>query len=235
MKSRLVLRLLRLVAAASALSSVKAFSTDTIGDTKATRIRANVHGFARTKNAFPIVTGESSSSMAAWPLSFGSPCKLPKVGEDGMYHIANEAEYRSLLEANPDKLIVLKVYSEWCKTCKAMAPRFEALARGIEANHRGGPPLPIIWATMPYRKDNNHFIRRTLGVKAVPSVQLYAGNGVMVESFPCGPAKVTKILLPKLVDLIASQVDVSTGTLKPVVPNATTTHKAVTNIQKLHP
>ena len=144
---------------------------------------------------------------------------------------------RSLLEANHDKLIVLKVYSKWCKSCKAMGPKFEALARGIEANHRGGPALPIIWATLPYNQDTSHFARRTLGVKKVPSVQLYAGNGVMVDSFPCGPAKVKTVLLPKMAALVTNHVDVSTGTLRTIAANATgtATNQAATDIRKLRP
>lgn len=232
MEVSIILRLVLLVVVASATSMVKAFSppasevATTVGAVKLTSMQRSM----RIKNVVPIVTGGSSSSLAAWGLSFGAPSKLPKVGKDGMYHISNEDEYRSLLEANPDKLIVLKVYSKWCKTCKAMAPKFEALARGIERNPRGGSTLPIVWATLPYSKDTNHFVRRTLAVKAVPSVQLYAGNGVLVDSFPCGPAKVTKILLPKLVDLITNHVDVSTGTLKPAAAN-----QVASDLRKLHP
>lgn len=241
MVSKLVPQLFLLLAITTAPSLVNAFllpfsdALNSSGVMKMTNFFKSMENTEQTKNAFPIATSRSSSSLTAWRLPFGAANKLPKVGEDGMYHIASEEEYRALVDANHDKLIVLKIYSTWCKTCKAMAPKFEALARGIGTNHRGGSTLPIVWATLTYCEETNRFVRGTLGVKAVPSVQLYAGNGVLVDSFPCGPTKVSKILLPKLIDLIAKHVDVSTGTLKIVPANATAANDTTTNISKLHP
>lgn len=241
MVTMLVPRLFLLLAMTIAPSLVNAFlppssnELNTFGAMKTNRIFRSMESSIQTKNASPIATSVSSSSLSAWRLPFGTTTKLPKVGKDGMYHITNEEEYRALVDANPDKLIVLKVYSTWCKTCKAMAPKFEALARGIETNHRKGSTLPIVWATLSYCKETSSFVRRTLGVKAVPSVQLYAGNGVLVDSFPCGPSKVSKILLPKLIDLIADHVDVSTGTLKTMPESVTAVNDATTDISKLRP
>jgi len=156
---------------------------------------------------------ESPSALNAWPSSFGSASKQsPKIGKDGLYHITTEEEYRILLEENPDKLVVLKVFSPWCKTCKAMAPKFQALAKGLGT--KGNLQLPIIWISLAYSKDLRAFVTSTLKVRAVPSVILYAGNGVQVDSFPCGPPKVATVLQPKLVDLISTHIDHSTNTLK---------------------
>lgn len=116
------------------------------------------------------------------------------------------------MEENPDKLVVLKVFSPWCKTCKAMAPKFQALAKGLAT--KGNLQLPIVWISLAYSKDLRAFVKSTLKIRAVPSVILYAGNGVRVDSFPCGPPKVATILQPKLVDLISTHVDYSTNTLK---------------------
>ena len=154
--------------------------------------------------------------------------QLPKLGKNGLYQITNEDEYRTLLEHNADKLIVLKVFAPWCKTCKALAPKFQALARGLGGvnnistttsnnNKNNELLLPIIWAELPHSKRNKDFVKSVLGISALPSVQLYAGNGMKVESFPCGPSKVTTILKPKLTQLIKDHVDIPTRQLKGVI------------------
>ena len=154
--------------------------------------------------------------------------QLPKLGKNGLYQITNEVEYRTLLEHNADKLIVLKVFAPWCKTCKALAPKFQALARGLGGvnnistttsnnNKNNELLLPIIWAELPHSKRNKDFVKSVLGISALPSVQLYAGNGMKVESFPCGPSKVTTILKPKLTQLIKDHVDIPTRQLKGVI------------------
>mmetsp|Transcript_10770 Transcript_10770/g.11548 ORF Transcript_10770/g.11548 Transcript_10770/m.11548 type:complete len:154 (+) Transcript_10770:137-598(+) len=68
--------------------------------------------------------------------------QIPKLGKNGLYLITNEEEYRTLLNHNADKLIVLKVFAPWCKTCKALEPKFQALARGLSATNGADVALP---------------------------------------------------------------------------------------------
>ncbi len=111
------------------------------------------------------------------------------------------------MEENRDALIVLKVFSPWCKSCKALAPKFQALAKE-NAN------LPIIWISLAYTKENRHLVRSKLGVNAVPYILLYAGDSELISSFRCGPTKVGTILRPKLADVISNHIDLSTRALK---------------------
>jgi len=143
--------------------------------------------------------------------------QIPKLGKNGLYLITNEEEYRTLLNHNADKLIVLKVFAPWCKTCKALEPKFQALARGLSATNGADVALPIIWAELPHSKRNKDFVKSVIGVSALPSVQLYAGNGMKVDTFPCGPSKVSTILKPKLSQLILEHVDMPTKQLKVIV------------------
>ncbi|OEU09013.1 hypothetical protein FRACYDRAFT_164115, partial [Fragilariopsis cylindrus CCMP1102] len=88
-----------------------------------------------------------------------------------------------LLTANPDKLIILKVFAPWCKACKGLAPKFQALTRDEKYKN-----LPMVWASLNIQ--NNKDFVKSIGVLALPTVQLYAGNGSKVDTFPCGPSKV---------------------------------------------
>jgi len=126
-----------------------------------------------------------------------------------LYHITNEAEYKSLLDASKDKLIVLKVFAPWCKACKGLAPKFQGLVR--DEKYKG---LPIVWADLNIQ-GNKDFVK-SIGVLALPTVQLYAGNGLKTDTFPCGPSKVP-ILKRKLVKLVNENVDAKTRMLKTTV------------------
>merc|ERR1711971_1045369 len=95
---------------------------------------------------------------------------LPEFGSDGMYHITNEEEYKALLDANPDKLIIMKVFAPWCRACKGLEPKFKALSR-----HDKYSNLPIVWAS--FNMLGNTAFVKSIGVLAVPTVQVYAGNG----------------------------------------------------------
>lgn len=134
---------------------------------------------------------------------------LPEFGADGLYHITNEAEYKAVLENNKDKLIVLKVFAPWCKACKGLAPKFQGLVRDKKYKD-----LPIVWADLNIQ-GNKDFVK-SIGVLALPTVQLYTGNGVKTDTFPCGPSKVP-VLKRKLIKLVNDNVDAKTRLLKTTV------------------
>jgi thiol-disulfide isomerase/thioredoxin len=216
---------------------VESFSTSSLPTVKPQRSSSSSSSPVALSSSFP----SSSTQLAIASMRSTMPVvkqqtrrrrrrqqQLPKLGKNGLYQITNEDEYRTLLEHNADKLIVLKVFAPWCKTCKALAPKFQALARGLGGvnkmstttsnnNKNNELLLPIIFAELPHSKRNKDFVKLVLGISALPSVQLYAGNGMKVESFPCGPSKVSTILKPKLAQLIKEHVDIPTRQLKGVI------------------
>mmetsp|Transcript_2996 Transcript_2996/g.7178 ORF Transcript_2996/g.7178 Transcript_2996/m.7178 type:complete len:685 (-) Transcript_2996:462-2516(-) len=137
---------------------------------------------------------------------------LPEFGPDGVWHITNEDEYKALLDNNQDKLIVLKVFAPWCKACKGLAPKFQRLV-----NDETYKTLPVVWADLNIQ-GNKDFVK-TIGVLALPTVQLYAGGGLKVDTFPCGPSKVPT-LKRKLIKLVNDHVDAKTRLLKSTVAPA---------------
>lgn len=113
---------------------------------------------------------------------------------------------RAFLEANPDKLILVKIFAPWCRACKGLEPRFLQISKDDKYKD-----LPILWADLTIQH-NKDFVK-TLGVLALPSVQFYAGSAGLVESFPCGPSKVP-ILKRKLAQFIHDHIDTTTHQLK---------------------
>ena len=111
-------------------------------------------------------------------------------------------------------MIVLKVFAPWCKACKGLAPKFQGLVRDEKYKD-----LPIIWADLNIQ-GNKDFVK-SIGVLALPTVQLYAGGGTKIDTFPCGPSKVP-ILKRKLVSLVNEHVDAKTRMLKTTVAGYST-------------
>lgn len=112
---------------------------------------------------------------------------------------------RALIDHHKDKLIVLKVYAPWCKACKGLEPKFNALVRDPKYDS-----LPIVWADLSIQ-NNKEFVK-SIGVLALPTIQFYA-RGQRMETFACGPSKVP-ILKRKLVQFINEHVDPKTYALK---------------------
>ena len=69
----------------------------------------------------------------------------------------------------------------------------------------------MVWASLNIQ-GNKEFIK-SIGVLALPTVQFYAGQGLRVDTFPCGPSKVP-ILKKKLVQFVNEHVDAKTRQLK---------------------
>jgi thiol-disulfide isomerase/thioredoxin len=87
-------------------------------------------------------------------------------------------EYRELLAANPDKLIVTKWYADFCRSCKAMDLKYKKLA--IER-----PDVIFVAINVAESKE----LKQAHGVNVIPQVHMHAGHLGLVESFTCGPSK----------------------------------------------
>jgi thiol-disulfide isomerase/thioredoxin len=104
----------------------------------------------------------------------------PLLGDDGIYHITNREEYDALLQANPDQIIVLKVYAPWCRACKGLEPKFAGMVHDPKYE-----TLPVLFADLSIQH-NKAFVQQ-IGVLALPTIQFYIGQAVQ-DNFPCGPS-----------------------------------------------
>ena len=130
---------------------------------------------------------------------------FPVLRDDGVYEITNKQEHQAFLEANQDKLVVLKVFAPWCRACKGLAPKYLSVVRDEKYKK-----LPIVWAQLTIQH-NKDFVK-SIGVVALPTIQFYIG-GAISDTFPCGPSKFP-ILKKKLAQLVNANVDPTTFQVK---------------------
>jgi len=133
---------------------------------------------------------------------------MPGLSREGIYSITSQEQYKALLAAHPDKIIIMKFFAPWCRACKGMAPKFIQVSRDDRYK-----PLPLIWGEMSVQ--NNKDFVKSIGILALPSVNIYAGGAGLVESFPCGPSKIP-ILKRKIAEVVNERVDATSLLLKEV-------------------
>jgi len=103
-----------------------------------------------------------------------------KVDQD-MIEISNNIvtirtleDYRHVLKNNEEKIIVVRFYAEWCKSCKAMAPYFYRLAR---------KRTDILFLGVPITNKNID-LHQGLGVPSAPFGHIYHPDAGLVEELP---------------------------------------------------
>eukprot|EP00970_Alexandrium_tamarense_P003482 scaffold542_cov202-Alexandrium_tamarense.AAC.33 len=103
------------------------------------------------------------------------------------------------LAANPDKLMVIKFYAPWCRACKAVEPKYVQISKDPQYSS-----IPIVFGQLSVQ--HNKAYVKSLGILALPSMQIYAGSEGLVENFPCGPSKIP-MLKRKITETINAKVD----------------------------
>jgi len=126
--------------------------------------------------------------------------------KDNIWQLSNKKQHAAFLANNQDKIVILKFYAPWCRACKGLAPKYRQIV-----NDKKYSNLPLEFAELNVQ-DNRDFVK-SVGVLALPSVQIYCGSEGLIENFPCGPSK-TPILKKKIMTIINSRVDPATRGLK---------------------
>ncbi len=103
--------------------------------------------------------------------------------------------------------MVIKFYAPWCRACKSVEPKFVQISK--DPKFTDG--IPIIFGQMSVQ--HNKAYVKSLGIMALPSMQIYAGSEGLVENFPCGPSKIP-MLKRKLTETINTKVDPESLLLK---------------------
>jgi thiol-disulfide isomerase/thioredoxin len=84
-------------------------------------------------------------------------------------------EYKKHVVEEPSKLVVVRFYAPWCKSCKAAEPMFKKLV-----SRYGGETGSVKFVQVPLTKETA-YIHEGLGVPSVPYAHIYHPEGGLVE------------------------------------------------------
>lgn len=103
-----------------------------------------------------------------------------------------------VLEENEDRLMAIKFYAPWCKTCQRLGIDFGRFARtwGDGVSNESSTLGRIQCAEVEFKSaESSQWVTEDLQVKAIPTLQLYCGTSKIWEGIG---AKNTKLLQDEL-------------------------------------
>mmetsp|Transcript_11709 Transcript_11709/g.21903 ORF Transcript_11709/g.21903 Transcript_11709/m.21903 type:complete len:273 (+) Transcript_11709:428-1246(+) len=93
-------------------------------------------------------------------------------------HVAKTLqEYQEKMKEYKDCLVVIRFYSHWCKSCKAVEPKYYRLARI-------NPQVEFI--DIAITKENQEEFTKEFNIKSVPFGHIVHPQGGLVEKLPMG-------------------------------------------------
>lgn len=110
----------------------------------------------------------ASKSSSSSSLSIDSPDK----GTVTMF--SSEADFVSVIESNPDKLIVLLASLTWCRPCKKVLPAFNKCAAAYADNH-----TVFLRFNGNENEDTKNFFKTKLKVRVTPSFFFFEGKELL--------------------------------------------------------
>jgi len=91
-----------------------------------------------------------------------TPKRIPRL-----YNLNNEADYHRFLKDNNDNLVCVKFFAPWCRSCKALEPKFKRVMNEDYSVHVRFAQFNV--------QDNKEFVK-SLGILALPSVRRRASE-----------------------------------------------------------
>jgi thiol-disulfide isomerase/thioredoxin len=93
-----------------------------------------------------------------------------------VHTVVNLHEYNEKMKEEDHKLVVIRFFSHWCKSCQSVAPKYKRLAR-INPH--------VTFIDIPITKENQDLVD-ALDIKAVPFAHIIDPNVGLVEELKMG-------------------------------------------------
>jgi len=81
-----------------------------------------------------------------------------------IHRISTAQEFHKIVEAEEEKIVVVRFHAHWCKTCKAMAPLFYRMAEKMHED--------VVFVELEHSQENAPLFEQ-LGIPGVPFGHIY--------------------------------------------------------------
>lgn len=137
-------------------------------------------GASAAKRATLARSGLAMSSVAS------PPTLIPAATQEkpNVQALGSHDEYLAAMAQNQDKLVVVKFFDQFCRACDEIRPRFEEMSRSQSSEDAAFFELEFSTS-----KD----LCKQLGIKRLPTVQIYDGSNGRVSDLPAGPSRFAQI------------------------------------------
>eukprot|EP00903_Cladosiphon_okamuranus_P006381 g6246.t1 len=119
------------------------------------------------------------SSVATPPPESVAPTQEPER-RSNVQAIRSNDDYVNAIAQHEDKLVVIKFYDQFCRACDEIRPRFEDLSRSL-------PEEEAIFFQVEFSESKD--LCKQLGIRRLPTVQIYDGAAGRVADLPSGPSR----------------------------------------------
>ena len=105
--------------------------------------------------------------------------RIPQ-GLPNVFHATSQQECMDIVENKLDRLTVFKFYSNFCRACKQVAPRFDRLAKE-------NPDINVVHVQVT--PANKHFVVEELGIPSLPYGGIFDPSMGLVETMNVKPQR----------------------------------------------
>lgn len=112
---------------------------------------------------------EVSAANAVPPVPVAEPVSTIDAEEDLL----------AVLAQSRTALVIIRVHARWCRSCRALEPKWRRLARELAPE--------VYFAEMEF--EANRILAARLAVKVMPTFLIYDAEQGKVDHFSCGPRR----------------------------------------------
>lgn len=128
---------------------------------------------SRTPRRRPVATLATPRTRMDAPPAAAAPATT-----DPVETLEGEESLMAALARSASQIVVLRVHARWCRSCRALEPKWRRLAREMPDVH---------FCELEF--EANKPLAKRLGVERMPTFLVYDADKGRVDNFSCGPQR----------------------------------------------
>ena len=150
--------------------AARAVSTSEEGVSKLSKLESKYTGFSGRRGELGPLRGISSAFSRGGVMERGSQA-FEGAGKGVIEEVRNLVEYKSVVADEAEKLVVVKFYAPWCKSCAKIAPLYKQMSSTF-------PNVKFV--EVPVTQSNTE-LHQGLKVPSLPFAHVYHPTAGLVE------------------------------------------------------